>query len=253
AGATTAPAPEILHVGLLGDAAPFSSTGRFGARTGFDVDLTLAICEQMGVQCRLITLAPTDLSAALRERRVDMVVASDSRSEQLAEVAALSIPYLSLQARFVVPAEPTADQEGEKEKEGQRDIYGAVFNTPYAAYLLESHPKPGAVILYGTAEEMWIDLALGRITAALATAVTAQKEFLGTPMGKDFRLSSEAITGADVTARDASVAVRQGDDTLLEDVNAALALHMDNPRYAQTLSQELGNGLAQAPTAAVGD
>ncbi|MEO1103233.1 MAG: transporter substrate-binding domain-containing protein, partial [Pseudomonadota bacterium] len=149
--------------------------------------------------------------------------------------------------RFVVPRDAPSGSET------AREVYGAVFDTPQAAYLTKTYPAAGDVMLYGSAEEMWVDLSLGRLTGALATAVAAQTEFLGTPTGEGFRFSSGTIADASVRARNVSIAVRKGELDLLAQVDEALTALVATQLFTETLSRELGGGLAEAPNLTRGD
>ncbi|WMS42691.1 transporter substrate-binding domain-containing protein [Acuticoccus sp. MNP-M23] len=231
-----------LLVGISDNAPPFSTTSRFGVRGGFDVEVTLAICLRLEADCRLVPLVPSEMSAALKDRRVDLIIASSGGMDRVADVAAFSVPYVSLVALYVVPRETTKDLETEESTR-----YAAVTDTIYAQYLTEIHKRPGAVRLYDQASEMWIDLALGRIDAALATAVTARKDFLSTPMGEQFRLSTVPVKDPSVGAREAAFAVRRNDTTLKNDLDVALKDYLASTEYKETLLRHLGGGLANPP------
>jgi len=251
-GEAAAPAPEEadvrpVAVGLLLDTPPFSASERYGLRVGFDVDLAYGLCARIERTCRIATMDRDALLKGLHDRRIDLVIASDGRSDRIDSFANYSIPYLSLAARFVVPRHNASDAESASNRP-----YGAVVGTPYAQYLAETYKAPGAVALYASTEEMWIDLALGRLQGALAMAVTARMEFLSTPLGSDFRFSSDAISDESVRTHSARVAVRKGDTALLEAVNAALGDYLGSPEYSEALTRHLSGGLAFAPNQADG-
>ncbi|GAB5375526.1 MAG: hypothetical protein AcusKO_19880 [Acuticoccus sp.] len=239
--ASTEPVPA-LAVGLIDDAPPFSTAERYGTRVGFDVDLAYAICARIERRCRFEALPRGALALGLRDRRLDLVIASDGRVDGLANHANFSDPYVVLAARFVVPKASSGDLEGSETKP-----YGAVAGTPFATYLQKTYAAPGAVRLYSESEPMWIDLALSRLAGALATAVTARTEFIATPLGGDFRFSASALTDSDVKAHEAAIAVRKGEANLLATVNDALAQYMASPDYPEALNRHLSGGLASRP------
>lgn len=240
--AVVARTPRSLVIGISDNAPPFSSLSRLGVRSGFDVDVAFAICLRIDADCRLLPLQSADMPAALKDKRVDFIAASSGGMDRFAEVATFTDPYVSLVARYVVPRETSKDLEGEEDA-----VFSAVVDTIYAQYLEEIHKRPGAVRLYDRATEMWIDLALGRIDAALATAVTARKEFLGTPMGEGFRLATLPVKDPSIGAREAGFAVRSADTELRSDLNTAIADYLASPDYKETLARHLGGGLADAP------
>ena len=239
--------PRTISIGLLEDAPPFSSAARYGVRTGFDVDLAYGICGRLERRCRFASLSRVELVQALRDRRLDAVIASDGRPENFDAIATFTRPYLSLAARFVVPRSTATDLETEN-----ATAYGAVIGTPHAQYLQATYKNPSDVALYASADEMWIDLALGRLQGALATAVTARLEFLDTPLGNQFRFATGSLAEAKVAANEAAVAVRKGDDAMLEELNNALADYMSSPDYSEAINRHLTGGLATRPVAASG-
>lgn len=245
ANVPAATAARPLTIGLLDNAPPFSSAARYGVRVGFDVDLAYGLCARLQRRCRFLPLDRAELTLALRDRRIDAVIASDGRSEYAGAFAGFSEPYLSLAARFVVPRASAADLEA-----ADATAYGAVVGTPHAQYLQTTYKDPSSVALYSSQEEMWIDLALGRLQGALATAVTARLEFLDTPLGNDFRFASGTLANAKVHANQATIAVRKGDGTLLDQLNQALASYMNSSDYAEALNRHLTGGLATRPSAA---
>jgi len=240
-------ADDELVIGVLDDSPPFSTIGRFGARRGFDVDLAYAVCARLEVRCRLATVKQAGIAEALTARRVDAVVASDAALRPLQDVAEFTVPYVRLAARYVMPRDGAPrDLEADT-----TERYGAIRGTPYAGYLEQAYPAPGSVWLYDTSEGMWIDLALGRLDAVLATAVTARTEFLSTPLGRDFSLSFNPVADPDVQARDVSIAVHRGDSALIGALNAALADVLASSDYQEAVSRHLGGGLVEIPEPAL--
>lgn len=237
--------PRPLTIGLLDDAPPFSSAARYGVRAGFDVDLAYGVCGRLERRCRFLPMERSELTQALRDRRIDAVIASDGRSETFDAIADFTEPYLSLAARFVVPRGTASDLESEN-----ATAYGAVIGTPHAQYLQTTYKDPSSVALYASSEEMWIDLALGRLEGALATAVTARLEFLDTPLGGPFRFATGTLAEANVRANNAAIAVRKGDAALLQQLNAALNDYMGSADYNDALNRHLTGGLAIRPTPA---
>ncbi|MEM8662901.1 MAG: transporter substrate-binding domain-containing protein [Pseudomonadota bacterium] len=232
--------PRSLVVGVASDTPPFSGTSRFGVRVGFDVDVALAVCTRMNARCRLLPLPADEMASSLRERRVDLLVASDGRIGELGDTVGLSNPYVSLAARYLVRRGKTVDfQSGETR-------FGAIVDTPYARFLTEAH-TPAAVTLYDRADEMWIDLSLDRLDTVLSTAVSARNEFLATALGEEFQINPRPVEDPAVAARDASIVVRQTEASLLAGIDEALAELLASAEYDEILTRHLAGGLAHKP------
>lgn len=233
---------RTLRIGIAEASPPFSTAARFGTRRGFDVDVINAVCARLAARCKLEPLSRTAMADALRDRRIDAVIASDGAVESSSEFVATTKPYVSLAARYVLAKGHQSDLETEPDLP-----YGAVLDTVYADYLTKTYPKPGSVVLYDTAEEMWIDLSLGRLRGVLSTAVTARTEFLDTPLGKDYRLSAAALDDPSVRTRDVGILVRKDEDDVREAFDVALTDFLASQDYLEVLERHLNGGLAEAP------
>jgi ABC-type amino acid transport substrate-binding protein len=234
-GAAAAPEPRELRVGVLDNAPPFSSRGRFGNRDGFDVDIALALCSRLNATCTITPFAAEDLAAAFDERRIDFAVATLTPARLDGKVD-FTNPYVRIAGRFVVPS--AGVPEGV-------DAWGVVAGSAQAEDFVRVEPQR-AVSLYATAEEMWIDLSLGRLAGVLAPAIMARRDFLATPIGEGFRF--EQTADPEALSRTAAIAVRQGNDALRSAIDGALADLLAAPEYADILSRHLDGDLAEPPS-----
>ncbi|MEM8852749.1 MAG: transporter substrate-binding domain-containing protein [Pseudomonadota bacterium] len=234
---------RILNVGILDDAPPFSMVNRFGIRAGLDVDVARGLCNLMGVVCEQVPLDTVEMVPALRDRRIDVVVAALPTTEQFDEFVDFSNPYMRTPVRFVVAQNLGGDLEAQKPT-----VFGALASTAQAQYLTDTYGKNSTVRLYATTDEMWIDLALGRLDSVLAPAIAARQEFLTQPIGRSFEFSKTAVSDPKVVSKGASIAVREGDSNLLASINQALSEMTADPDYEQMLSRHIPNGLAMPPT-----
>ncbi|WP_420393306.1 transporter substrate-binding domain-containing protein [Acuticoccus sp.] len=235
-----------VNVAVLEDAPPFSFTGRFGVRTGFDVELAYALCEALQVRCTLVPTAQEDLSAALHERRVAWAIATPVLTAEAEGAVTVTGPYARLTVRYVVPSATGRDVEDDDL------VYGAVIGTAQARYLRETFPRPEAVRLYPNGDGLWIDLALDRLDAVLAPAIVARLEFLSTPIGEGFGFEPLASGGDAKLGRSAVVAVRERDEELLRRLNAALGTMAADGALAEIARQYLDQDLLTPPVTSGG-
>ncbi|WP_075221670.1 transporter substrate-binding domain-containing protein [Acuticoccus yangtzensis] len=243
AQAAAAGSSTPINVAILDDAAPFSFAGRFGVRSGFDVDLVNALCRTMKANCQIMPMAAEDIIQALLDRRVAFAVATPAIAAQAGSPIAYSAPYLSLSVRFVTP------RSARRDAEDGRAVYGALAGTPQASFLEKTYPEPKEVRLYPHNEGMWIDLVLGRLDGVLAAAITARREFLSTPLGRRFGFSSTITQGEDQLARPAAIGVRPQDSDLLDAINAALAKLRADGDFDAILARNLDRDLVTAVSA----
>ncbi|MEM6849140.1 MAG: transporter substrate-binding domain-containing protein [Pseudomonadota bacterium] len=229
-----------LNVAVLDNAPGFSTAGRFGSRRGFDVDLALAVCDIIGARCALKPMEGGQLVPALEARNVDFAVASQVSAGLAADPVLASIPYLVLPMRVVLPERDNLPVPGVP-FEGQM---AALTGTPQAA--LAQTIYPGRVALYANSDELWIDLALGRLTGVFAPALAAQADFLATPIGDNFKALPLPVSAED-GKRDAVILMRARDRELVVAVNDALSTLIGGEDFMASIERYLDPTLVDVP------
>lgn len=240
------PEPRTLTVGVLETAPGFSTLGPFGLRTGFDVDTALALCERLSAECTIRALPASEIFRALVANQTDFAVAAVAPRGEASDEIRFTEPYLELTQRFVVPRENAPRPLSDDETPGA--VRAAIAGTAQADHLAQVTTSPDSIALYGDSEAMWLDLAMGRLDAALVLGVTARREFLGTPVGDAYRFVSRI---KDIEAGESSavrIAVSASEAGLLEELDEAIAAFLASEEYERFLRRHLDADLARRPT-----
>lgn len=232
---------RIVNVAILDDTRPLSYTSRFGYRVGFEFELGRTLCAELPIQCSFVPMRPDEVVSALTSRRVDVAIARLSITPTLDEILDFTAAYFHPSARYVVPAD--LEDAGRKIEAGEI-VLAAVEGTPNAAYLQR---RGGDVRIYGDAESMWLDLALGRIGAALTNVTTAREEFLSTPVGEDFRFARSFVRDPEVYGVGVGIAVREGAGELLAMFAGALERFRRTEEFAALRDRYLDRDMESAP------
>lgn len=90
---------------------------------------------------------------------------------------------------------------------------------------------------YSNSDEIYIDLALGRLDLALGDAISLTESFLKTDLGSRFEFVGPAQTDSKWSGRGEGIAVRKGNAELLTRLNQALRQILADGTYAEIRAQ----------------
>ena len=93
--------------------------------------------------------------------------------------------------------------------------------TTYDNYMTDNYPDV-EVLRYGTQDEVYLDLAAGRIDVALQDSIAANDGFLKTDSGKDFEFIGPDLSDPRWFGDGAGIAIRKDDDVLEKCLNDAI-------------------------------
>ena len=217
-GLSTANAGEKLRIGVEGAYPPFSWKEPDGTMKGFDIDIANALCAQMGRDCDLIEQDWDGIIPALLARKYDAIVASMSITEERKKRVDFTQKYYNTPAKFVAHKDAGFDDSaaGMKGK-----VVGVQRGTIHQCYMEKAFPDV-ELRLYGTQEEVFLDLGAGRIDAQISDSIQALEGFLTKPEGKDYAFLGGDQFDLECHGEGAGIAVRKGEDDLRKSLNAAI-------------------------------
>ncbi|MEM1399948.1 MAG: transporter substrate-binding domain-containing protein [Pseudomonadota bacterium] len=220
-------AQDVVKIGTEGAYPPWNETDAAGNLVGFEIDLGNAMCEKMDVTCEWVAQDWDGIIPALLSERYDMIMAGMSITDERREAINFSSGYVTDPAFFV--ASKSSDFAGlESLDEIKAAIDGKAVGvqgaTIHQNFLDQEMAGLVEVRTYDTQENLELDLASGRIDAALADRA-AWEAFFATDSGADFGTFGPGFSGSDfpVFGEGVGIGLRKENTELLESVNAALA------------------------------
>ena len=209
----------LLRIGVQNERPPFSFADDEGELQGFDVEIAWALCATSKSECQLVPLEFTALLPALEEGRIDAAVASMSITEERLRRVDFTDKYYQASNRFVARRGAVSDitPSGLAGK-----TIGVKRGTIHDRYLSDHFAATAAIRRYGYSDEIFIDLALGRLDLAFADNITLRESFLKTDLGAEFDFVGPALSDPQWFGRGEGIAVRKGNDDLLARLNRAL-------------------------------
>lgn len=204
-------AQDTLRIATEGAYPPFNFIDASGEVKGFDVDITSALCAEMGADCELVTQSWDGIIPGLIAGRYDAIIASMSITPERQEAVSFSEPYYSNKLQFIAPNESDF-----MPADAADAVIGAQRATIAAQWLQDNIPE-AEIRVYDTQENAYLDLESGRLDAVLAD-VYVSYEWLDSDEGAAYEFKGDPVYGDDKIA----VAVRKGNEALAERFSEAI-------------------------------
>jgi lysine-arginine-ornithine-binding protein len=219
---------DSLKIGTEAAYKPFAYVLPSGELTGFDIDITKALCAAMEADCEIINQSFDGLIPALNSKKIDAIIASMSITEDRLKAIDFAGPYYTTPGLFVAAdgSGITLTPDGMKRK-----TVGVQRGTTMANYVKDKFPGARAQF-YDTLEAATLDLTSGRVDAVFADSVVLD-EFLASDQGKGFVAVGEPVYDKELLGAGAGIGLRKGDDELKQRFDDALAKVIASGEYAE--------------------
>ncbi|NQD93993.1 ABC transporter substrate-binding protein [Pseudomonas sp. CrR25] len=222
---------KTLRIGIEAAYPPFAFKTPEGNITGFDYDIGNALCAEMKVECKWIEQEFDGLIPALKVRKFDAVLSSMNITEERLKSVDFSKKYYNSPAKLAMKAgtqinDPLVDLKGKKVGVQRASIYDRYASDLFAPAGIE-------IVRYSSQNEIFLDLAAGRLDATLADAVNIDDGFLKTDAGKGYALVGPTFSEQEYFGEGAGIAVRKGDTALADKFTAAIAAIRANGKYQE--------------------
>lgn len=225
--AGTALAQEKLVIASEGAYPPFNNLETDGTLTGFDIDIARALCDEMKVECTLVTNDWDGMIPALQAKKFDAIVASMSITPERLEKVDFSAKYYNTGPAIAVPK----DSPITKVEELAGKTIGAQVSTTHANYA-EKHMKDADIKLYPTADEYKLDITNGRSDAVIDDIVVLS-EWLKSDAGACCKLLAALPIDEEINGKGAGIAVRKGETELAKRLSDAILAIRANGKYKE--------------------
>lgn len=218
--AFAAPVPAELKLGIDPTFPPFESKTPQGQIVGFDVDLGKAICQKMQVKCVFVENSFDGLIPALKAKKFDAILSSLSINEERKKSIAFSSALFTTPV-YLVTAKNSGLSATPEALKGKR--VGVQQGSVFESYANQYWRAKGVeVVSYGSPDEIYADLALGRLDASLDDAASATASFLDKPQGANFQLNGKEVYDKVLFGNGTGLGLRKGDEPLKAAIDKAI-------------------------------
>lgn len=220
---SVATAQDSLRFGIDPTFKPMEFKNPDGSLTGFSYEVGEAICAELGRDCVWVESDWDGIIPGLLAGNFDAIISSMSITPKRMEVLDFTSPYQRGGSRFVVP-------EGTELDDSQGGLDGVKIGVQRGTvdhdYVRANYPDAD-IRPYPGQDEIWLDLAAGRLDAGFVGNIPAAA-FFETDAGKGFESVGSLHNDPAIYGVGAGIAVRPGEDELLNDLNTALATIIGN-------------------------
>ena len=218
AAGSTVRAADALRVGVEGAYPPFSWKEADGTLKGFDIDFANEVCKRLNRECVLVEQEWDGMIPALLAKKFDTIIASMSITEERKKKVDFTVKYYNTPAKLVAKKNPGFAGTAKGLNGKRLGVQRATTHQCSAEKLY-----PGAeLVLYATQEEVWQDLAAGRLDAQLSDSLQAYEGFLALDAGQGFAFLGGAIDDVECQGVGAGFAVRKEDSALRDALSKAI-------------------------------
>lgn len=221
---------DTIRFATEGAYPPFNDLDASGKLIGFEVEFVQALCQAIKAKCVLSRTNWSDAFTRLNARHfdavIDSIVITDARRQQVAFTDKyLSIPntYIAKSSKF--PWAYIAPQT----LEGYR--LGIQSDSVFDSYASDPAFRKVKVLRYGKAPEMYAALVKGDVDIVLDSMASAYYGFLNTAEGRKFSFVGSPIRNRALNGDGEGIAVRKGDQDLLQLLNRGIAETLKNGSY----------------------
>ncbi|MFT5218405.1 MAG: lysine-arginine-ornithine-binding protein [Planctomycetota bacterium] len=213
-----------LRVGVEGAYPPFSWKEADGSLKGFDIDIAYEICKRLGRDCVLIEQEWDGMIPALLAKKFDTIIASMSITEERKKKVDFTGKYYNTPPGVVAKADAGFARTNAGLK-GKR--LGVQRATTHQCTAEKMFPD-AELVLYASQDEIFQDLANGRLDAQISDSLQALEGFLKLDMGKGYAFLGDMIDDEKCQGIGAGFAVRKKDTDLRDKMsNAIKAMRAD--------------------------
>lgn len=219
AATATAAAADSLTVGFAAEPyPPFFQIDASGQWTGWEIDIAKAICAKMQAECTLQPVSWDSLIPELTAKKIDLIVASMTITDERKKSIEFSVPYYDTPAVLVGPKDAPDGVDLAALKGKAIGVQQSTIHQPYA----EKHFTDSDVKVYQTQDEANQDLASGRLDYVQAD-ILAMNAFVASETGAACcKLVGEVPADPAVLGAGVGVGMRQGEPDLKKRVDDAI-------------------------------
>ncbi|MDX0321605.1 transporter substrate-binding domain-containing protein [Sinorhizobium meliloti] len=234
-------AKDTLKVGMDPLYAPFSFQTPDGKLTGFDFEISNALCDAIDVTCDIKAIPYEGSMSALQSGQIDTLINTYGMTKERLEQYTMVGPYIKPTARFLVTADSAIDGT-EATLKGKVIGIEKSSSTNGNHWVHETYGKYMTVREYDQINYAVLDLKAGRVDAVFADENQLYVAYVKDNL-QDFKLAGEGKFIPEYFGLGQGFVLRKGDEKWSKQLKAALDLIVKNGKYDAISKKYFGRNL----------
>lgn len=217
-------ASKKLYVGTNAEFEPFEYL-KDGKIVGFDIDLIEEVGKLIGKEIEIKNLAFDGLLPALQSKKIDLVIAGMTATDDRKKFVNFSDTYYSSEQMIMLNTETDIDVKSFDDLSGKQ--VGVVLG--FTGDIAVSKIEGAKVVRFNGTGEAVMALKSKRVDVIVLDAEPAKKY---AAQNKEM-----AIKETEVAKEEYAIALRKDDNELLEEINKALTTLKENGKYEELMKK----------------
>lgn len=213
--------PAALRFGLEAQYPPFESKAADGKLQGFDIDLGNAVCVTAHLTCTWVETSFDGLITALQGRKFDAINSAMNATDKRRQTIDFTDTIYRVPTRLIA----RADSGLVATPDSLRGKHVGVLQSSIQETYAKAHWAPAGVdvVSYQDQNQIYSDLAAGRLDATLLLAPAGQKGFLSQANGRGFAFVGDPVHDEKILGSGVAFGLRKGDTDLKKTLDTAIA------------------------------
>ncbi|WEX91643.1 transporter substrate-binding domain-containing protein (plasmid) [Sinorhizobium garamanticum] len=235
-----ASAKDTLKVGMDPLYEPFSFQTPDGKLTGFDYEVSSALCEAIDVTCDIQAIPYDGSIPALQSGKIDVLINTYSMTKERMEKFTMVGPYIRPTFRLIVPANSKID--GSEASLKGKTIGLEKGAAPTIRYANDKFAKFATIQLYDQINEAILELGTGRVDAVFGDENQLFYAYVKKQPGQ-YKMSGESVRNPDYFGQGQGFILRKGDEKLAERLKTALDTIVKSGKHDQISQKYFGKNI----------
>ncbi|RAI72492.1 hypothetical protein DOZ80_02830 [Pseudomonas fluorescens] len=239
-GAQFSCAKETLKVGMDPLYEPFSYQTPDGKLTGFDYEISNALCEAISVTCDIKAIPYDGSMSALQSGQIDALINTYAMSKERLEKFTMVGPYIRPTFRFLVAANSNIDGT-------EKTLKGKTIGIEKGAnaikiYMNDTFAKTSKIEPYDQVNDGILDLAAGRVDAFFGDENQLFYAYVKS-QPNTYKLVGESVKSTEYFGEGQGFMLRKGDDAWAGKLKTALDTIVKNGKYDEISKKYFGKNI----------